>query len=242
MSPGPAGLVLWLWCPPMKRKSSGRAAKAIRTLHKAARIANTRPVAFGDEILNRRKAKQAVAEAQDLLEPAGHVVKGAGEAALWDPDPQEKISPRDETALAHDRLVDTLEHPNSVSVRASEQRMEAAAEAGVLEAATDAAVSAQAENSLEKMLCHQMAAAHHTAMKLVTRAGNDTLEPVDTTRLTNGAARLMQVFQEGLLALRKFRNGGKQQIVVQHVQVSEGGQAVIAGRVGGPPNGEAGSD
>ena len=176
---------------------------------------------------------------QDLLEPAGQVVKGAGEAALWDPDPREKISPGDETALAHNRLVDTLEHPDSVSVRASEQRMEAAAEAGVLEAAT---VSAHAENSLEKMLCHQMAAAHHTAMKLVTRAANDTLEPVDTTRLTNGAARLMQVFQEGLLALRKFRNGGKQQIVVQHVQVSEGGQAVIAGRVGGLPNGEAGSD
>ena len=62
----------------MKRKSSGRAPKAIRTLHKAARIANTRPVAFGDEILNRRKAEQAVTEAQDLLEPAGQVVKGAG--------------------------------------------------------------------------------------------------------------------------------------------------------------------
>ena len=42
---------------------------------------------------------------------------------------------------------------------------------------------------------------------------------------------MMQVYQEGLLALQKLRSGGKQTVVVQHVQVSEGGQAVIAGSV-----------
>ena len=134
----------------MKRKSNGRAANAIRTLHQAARIENQRPVAFGDEILNRGKAERARAEAEDLLEPTGHLVKGAGEAVLWDPDPGEKIASADKTALAHDRLVDTLEHPNSISVRASEQRMGAVADAGILEAAADAAVSAQAGNSLEE--------------------------------------------------------------------------------------------
>ena len=41
----------------------------------------------------------------------------------------------------------------------------------------------------------------------------------------------MQVYQEGLLALHKMRTGGKQVVVVQHVQVSDGGQAVIAGSV-----------
>ena len=39
------------------------------------------------------------------------------------------------------------------------------------------------------------------------------------------------VYQEGLLTLQKLRTGGKQTVVVQHVQVSEGGQAVIAGSV-----------
>jgi hypothetical protein len=34
-----------------------------------------------------------------------------------------------------------------------------------VEAAIDAAQSPQAENSLEKMLCHQLAAAHRAAMK-----------------------------------------------------------------------------
>jgi len=50
-------------------------------------------------------------------------------------------------------------------------------------------------------------------------------------RLSNAAARMMQVYQEGLLALHKMRTGGKQVVVVQHVQVSDGGQAVITGSV-----------
>ena len=41
----------------------------------------------------------------------------------------------------------------------------------------------------------------------------------------------MQVFQEGMLTLKKSRTGGEQKIVVQHVQVSDGGQAVIAAQV-----------
>ena len=97
----------------------------------------------------------------------------------------------------------------------------------------DAAVTAQAGNSLEKILCHQMAAAHHMAMKLLTRGADTRLPPVETARLMNAGARLMQVFQEGLLVLKKNRTGGQQKIVVQHVQVSDGGQAVIAGRLAG---------
>ena len=226
----------------MKRMSSGRGAKAIQTFQKAARQENQRPVAFGDEILNRGKAERARAEAEDLLEPTGHLVKGASEAVLWDPDPDEKIAATDNAELAHNRLVDTLEHPNSISVRASEQRMEAAAEAGILEAAADAAVSAQAGNSLEKMLCHQMAAAHHMAMKLLTRAADTRLPPVETARLMNAGARLMQVFQEGMLTLKKSRTGGQQKIVVQHVQVSAGGQAVIAGQVKAGTRGTRGGE
>ena len=42
---------------------------------------------------------------------------------------------------------------------------------------------------------------------------------------------MMQVYQEGLLALARFRTGGKQTVVVQHVRVSNGGQAVVAGQL-----------
>jgi hypothetical protein len=43
----------------------------------------------------------------------------------------------------------------------------------------------------------------------------------------------MKVFQDGLLALNKIRTGGRQTVLVQHVQVSDGGQAVVSGVVKG---------
>jgi len=48
-------------------------------------------------------------------------------------------------------------------------------------------------------------------------------------RLSNASARMMQICQEALLTLQKLRTGGKQRVVVQHVQVAEGGQAVVTG-------------
>ncbi len=57
--------------------------------------------------------------------------------------------------------------------------------------------------------------------------------PEPPRRLTNAAARLMQAYQEALLTLQKIRTGGKQVVVVQRVEVSGGGQAVIAGSMNG---------
>lgn len=166
--------------------STGRGAKAIRAFQKATRIENQRPTAFNDEVVNRHSAERARAEARDLLTLGGRLVQGAGEVAVWDPDPTEKVRFRDPEDQAQERLFDTLEHSNSISVRASEHRMEEAAAAGILKAAADAAVSAQAANSLENMLCHQMAAAHHMAIKQMTRAADPKLPPVEQARLTKG--------------------------------------------------------
>ncbi len=44
----------------------------------------------------------------------------------------------------------------------------------------------------------------------------------------------MNIYQQGLLTLQKLRTGGKQTVVVQHVQhlqVSDGGEAVVAGEI-----------
>ena len=37
--------------------------------------------------------------------------------------------------------------------------------------------------------------------------------------------RFMTSFQQGMLTLKKLRHGGQQKISVQHINVSEGGQA-----------------
>jgi hypothetical protein len=93
----------------------------------------------------------------------------------------------------------------------------------VAESAVDAAQSAQAGNSLEKVLCYQMAASHRAAMKLLDGSLNSSLPPVEMARLSNASACMMQISQEAVLTLQKLRTGGKQTVVVQHVQASEGG-------------------
>jgi hypothetical protein len=152
----------------------------------------------------------------------------AGEAVTWENKANE-IYPG-----AHARIVDTLEHPSSISVGASIDRTSAALGAGLLEAAVDAAVSAQASNSIEKMLCHQMAGAHFTAMRLLERLASAELQPVDLARLTNAAARMMEVYQQAGLVLQKLKTGGAQRVLVQYQQVNveAGAQAVVAGKVG----------
>jgi hypothetical protein len=90
-------------------------------------------------------------------------------------------------------------------VGASGKRSEAAYQAGVLEPAIDAAESAQASNSLEKMLCHQMAAVHFTAMRLLEHSAGAKLQAGEVARFTNAAARMMDVYQNACLTLQKLK-------------------------------------
>lgn len=184
---------------------------------------------FGDEIVHAAEARLARARAGELLTPAAPLAVSAGEAVTWE-------NQVDECFLgAHARIVDTLESPNTISVGASSRRTSAAMGAGVLEAAVDAAASAQASNSIEKMLCHQLAGAHFTAMRLFERATQDRLLPGEVARFTNAAAGLMDVYQGACLTLQKLKSGGTQRVLVQHQQVNvgPGGQAVVAGHVSG---------
>jgi len=195
--------------------------RAIRAHLKAERAASKKPSCLNEAVSNRMDEVLARLDAETLLKPPEDLVHSSGEAI------------RPNFRLPH--IVDTLQEPNMIGVVASEHRLDLAACVGsrVAELAVDAAQSAQAGNSLEKMLCHQMAAIHRAAMKLVARSLDMHDQPVEMARLSNAAARAMQVYQEALLTLQKLRTGGKQTVVVQHVQVSEGGQAVIAGSVAG---------
>ena len=203
------------------KRFENRAQNAIRAKHKALRCAETRPESLTQEVINQAEGERAQAEAEEMMKPVGRIVLEAGEALHLDGRELE-YNP------TFERLCNTLEKPNMISVKASEERMEAALKAGVLEIAVDAAVSARASNSIEKMLAHQMAASHKLAMTLVTQI-NDQMAAADAGRLTNAAARMMLAFQSGVLTLHKIRTGGKQVVVVQHVDVSSGGQAVVAG-------------
>ena len=203
-----------------------RGELAIRARNKAARAAVRKPESLNEAVSNRMDERLARRDAEALLKPPEDLVNSCGEVI--------------EANFRLPHIVDTLQNPDMISVIASEHRVDLAACVGsrVAEAAIDAAQSAQAGNSLEKMLCHQMAAIHRAAMKLVARSLDMHDVPVEMARLSNAAARAMQVYQEGLLTLQKWKTAGKQTVVVQHVQVSDGGQAVIAGSV---PSGDGAS-
>jgi hypothetical protein len=201
------------------KRFENRAEKSSRARNKAARCAE-RAESPTQEVANERDGKLAQAEAEEMMEPVGEIVLAAGEAL--------HVDPRDLYNETCALIQNTLDKPNMISVTASEERMDAMLKAGVLETGLDAAESVGASNSLEKMLAHQMAASHKQAMKLVAQI-NDRMAPADAGRLTNAAARMMLTFQAGLLTLHKIRTGGKQVVVVQHVDVSSGGQAVVAG-------------
>ncbi len=209
----------------MTGESNSRGVKALRKFQEAKRHESAPIHDVSHRVMNRLRADEARAEGHELLSAPDSLLQAVGEAAHFDASRDQPLT------VAESNLVDTLQRPNSVSVGASEQRMEAAERLGVFRPAVDASVSARARNSLEKMLCHQMAATHHAAMALLASAVNSGLPPVEMARLTNASARMMDVYQAAMLTLQKCRTGGKQTVVVQHVRVSDGGQAIIAGKV-----------
>jgi len=135
-------------------------------------------------------------------------------------------------------LCTVQQSPDMLSATASRERLELTGNA--LPLAVDAAASIQANNSLERMLAHQLAVSHRLTLQLAEQSSRlveqgkwANLNPahsVEACRLANAAARMMGAFESGLLALDKIRRGGKQtvKVVHQHVAVGPGGQAVVA--------------
>jgi hypothetical protein len=122
-------------------------------------------------------------------------------------------------------------------------------EAGNVDAvalALETARTAAPRNTLEQMLVDQLAGLHSLVMTLMAKSqhfaesvtswnpkARQQLQSIETARLAGATTRAMDTFQRGMLALELLRNGGRQVVVVQHVQVKEGGKAVVAGAIKG---------
>jgi hypothetical protein len=127
-------------------------------------------------------------------------------------------------------LEGTLKEPDMLDCEVSVERTQLADKAGVFEMAIQTAEDAKAKGSIQKMLTHQMAAAHKHCMRLIAES-NDQRDPMIKAKLTNTAVRLMDAYAKGALTLQKLQGGASQIVTVQHVSIN-GGQAVI-GNVGG---------
>jgi hypothetical protein len=161
----------------------------------------------------RADATKLDAEAQAALATPAPlpVVRGGGEAILT------RYPDQADDRVA-DWFVDTLQTPDLVKATASLERLRLLMDVGCVELAQDAAETIQPQNSLERMLAGQLAAAHSMAMKFLAkseaRLNNapswQQQEPMmETCRLATTATRFMSVFQEGLLTLAKLRTGGR---------------------------------
>src|SRR5262245_60748448 len=144
-----------------------------------------------------------------------------------------------------DPLIDTVAHPDYVTAEASRDRLALANQAGSLGLALDAADTIQAQDSLEKMLVHQMAVLHRGMMRATARMDEEldaagVIDPnkreaanVRACRLAGAISRMSASYQQALLTLQRKRTGGSQHVTVKHihqqVNVTEGGQAVVAG-------------
>jgi hypothetical protein len=84
------------------------------------------------------------------------------------------------------------------------------------------------------MLAAQMVGAHTAAMEFLQRAlaPGQQVEVVD--RHVNWAVRLMRIFNEHAETMTRLKGkGGQQRVIVEHVTVAAGGQAIVGAVVAG---------
>ena len=82
------------------------------------------------------------------------------------------------------------------------------------------------KDQVEAMLAAQMAAVHMTTMTFAQRLAQvETLPQQDSTE--RAFNKLTRTFATQMEALKRYRTGGEQKVTVQHVSVSEGGQAIV---------------
>ena len=93
------------------------------------------------------------------------------------------------------------------------------------------------KDPLECMLAAQMVTVHNTVMECSRRALHTDQTPHGKDVDINHATKLMRTFTAQVETLKRYRTGGKQTIQVQHVNVNEGGQAIVGNIKGGGGNG-----
>ena len=117
-----------------------------------------------------------------------------------------------------------LKQPDLLNLDASVQRSSLIERAGVLELGIETAKDTRAQGSVQKMISHQMAAAHKRAMNLLAES-QEAKDVEVACKKARTAAKMMDAFSRAALTLQRLQTGASQVVQVQHVQVN--GPAVI---------------
>jgi hypothetical protein len=132
------------------------------------------------------------------------------------------------------KLNNALGTASSAFVNASLVQLIAAAKlpgGGLSEMAVNASLAfienAKPKDEVESALLIQMACTHTAAMSVLATFAGGRSHHADVPLKASVAARLMRAYATQIETLRRLRNGGSQVVRVEHVQVNEGGQALI---------------
>jgi hypothetical protein len=87
-------------------------------------------------------------------------------------------------------------------------------------------------DSTEAKLCLQAHTLYSQGMRYLHLADIQDQIPQAEYHMKN-AIKLLRLHNETVEALNRHRRKGEQKVIVQHVQVNDGGKAVIAGQMGG---------
>jgi len=83
-------------------------------------------------------------------------------------------------------------------------------------------------SATEALLAAQMVGAQRSAMKFLRRALLEDQPSEGVDRNVNRAVRLMRLFNEQVDTMSKLKGkSGQQRVVVEHVTVAAGGQAIV---------------
>ncbi len=99
------------------------------------------------------------------------------------------------------------------------------------------------QDQIESMLAAQMAAVHMATMTFARRLAHvETLPQQDSAE--RAFNKLARTFTAQIEALKRYRTGGEQRMIVEHVHVHQGGRAIVGtvnqgGRVGNKSEGQA---
>jgi len=86
------------------------------------------------------------------------------------------------------------------------------------------------QDEIEGMLVSRLIALHFKGMQLLWQASlRSTDEGIGMS--INSSTKLSRLYNETLETLMRYRRKGEQKVVVQHVQVNDGGKAVVNGHM-----------
>jgi hypothetical protein len=142
--------------------------------------------------------------------------------------------PDGETKVWWERLKSALGTTSSAFVDASLFQLQGAARlpgSGICEIAVNAALAmveaASPKDEIESGLAIQMACTHTATMAVLARLGGGHGSERRVAALGSAAARLLRAYAMQVEALRRLRRGGQQHVRVEHVHISDGGQAIV---------------